>query len=51
MCKEHLGSCLWQNKAVWKEKIIILRRRRNEGVSLAKTKEKSHLFPFLAGAD
>lgn len=22
MYKEHLGRCLWQNKAVWKEKII-----------------------------
>lgn len=49
MCKEHLGRCSWQKNVVWKEKIINLKREENEGVSLAKTKEKSHLF--LPGAD
>lgn len=51
MCEEHLGRCLWQKKVVWKEKIINLKREENEGVSLAKTKEKSHLVPFFSGAD
>lgn len=51
MYKEYLGRFLWQKKVVWKEKIINLRWGKMRGSVWRKQKRKSHLFPFLLGAD